>query len=137
MLSGSLNGRRVWGRMDTCVCMIESLDCSPEAVTVLLMGYTPRQNKKKTLSTVPLLYSRSLFLHAMLCLVAQLCLTLRHPIDCSMPGSSTWEFSRHVNYASHNCEERGSRAALLSSKGSSQPRDRTQVSHIAGRFFTV
>ena len=26
--------------------------------------------------------------------------------------------------------------AFPSSKGSSQPRDRTQVSHIAGRFFT-
>ena len=27
--------------------------------------------------------------------------------------------------------------AMPSSKGSSQPRDWTQVSHIAGRFFTV
>ena len=27
--------------------------------------------------------------------------------------------------------------AMLSSRGSSQPRDRTQVSHIAGRFFTI
>ena len=27
--------------------------------------------------------------------------------------------------------------AMPSSRGSSQPRDRTQVSHIAGRFFTV
>ena len=27
--------------------------------------------------------------------------------------------------------------AMPSSKGSSQPRDRTQVSHFAGRFFTV
>ena len=27
--------------------------------------------------------------------------------------------------------------AMPSSKGSSQPRDRTQVSHIAGRFFTI
>ena len=26
--------------------------------------------------------------------------------------------------------------ALAFSRGSSQPRDRTQVSHIAGRFFT-
>ena len=26
--------------------------------------------------------------------------------------------------------------AFLFSRGSSQPRDRTQVSHIAGRFFT-
>ena len=27
--------------------------------------------------------------------------------------------------------------AMLSSRGSSQPRDRTQVSHTAGRFFTI
>ena len=27
--------------------------------------------------------------------------------------------------------------AMPSSRGSSQPRDRTQVSHIAGRFFTA
>ena len=27
--------------------------------------------------------------------------------------------------------------AMASSRGSSQPRDQTQVSHIAGRFFTV
>ena len=27
--------------------------------------------------------------------------------------------------------------AMLSSRGFSQPRDRTQVSHIAGRFFTI
>ena len=27
--------------------------------------------------------------------------------------------------------------AMFSSRGSSQPRDRTQVSHIAGRFFTI
>ena len=27
--------------------------------------------------------------------------------------------------------------AMHSSRGSSQPRDRTQVSHIAGRFFTI
>ena len=26
---------------------------------------------------------------------------------------------------------------MPSSRGSSQPRDRTQVSHIAGRFFTI
>ena len=27
--------------------------------------------------------------------------------------------------------------AMPSSRGSSQPRDQTQVSHIAGRFFTI
>ena len=46
MLRGSLDGRAVWGRMDTCVCMAESLHCLPETITTLLIGYTPVQNKK-------------------------------------------------------------------------------------------
>ena len=29
----SLDRRGVWGRMDTCICMAESLCCSPETTT--------------------------------------------------------------------------------------------------------
>ena len=36
----------VWGRMDTYTCMAESLHCSPQTITTLLIGYTPIQNKK-------------------------------------------------------------------------------------------
>ena len=36
---GSLVGREVWGRVDTCVCMAESLCCSLETITTLLIGY--------------------------------------------------------------------------------------------------
>ena len=32
--------------MDTCICMVESLCCSPETVTTLLTGYTSVQNTK-------------------------------------------------------------------------------------------
>ena len=46
MLCGSLGERGVWGRMDTCVCMTESLGCSSETITTLLISYTPKQNKK-------------------------------------------------------------------------------------------
>ena len=46
MLCGSLNGRGVWGKMDTYTRMAESLRCSPETVTTLLISYTPTQNKK-------------------------------------------------------------------------------------------
>ena len=35
-----------WGRMDTCICMGETLHCSCETTTTLLTGYTPIQNKK-------------------------------------------------------------------------------------------
>ena len=33
VLWGSLDGRGVWGRKDPCICMAESLQCSPETVT--------------------------------------------------------------------------------------------------------
>ena len=42
---GSLNGRGVSGRMETCICMTESLHCSSETLTTLLIGYPPMQNK--------------------------------------------------------------------------------------------
>ena len=45
-LCGNLDGRGVWGRMDTCICMAESLHCSPETTTILLISYNPIQNKK-------------------------------------------------------------------------------------------
>ena len=38
VLHGSLDGRFL-GRMDACVCMAESLHCSPETITTLLTGY--------------------------------------------------------------------------------------------------
>ena len=31
------------GRMDTCICMAESLHCSPETIITLLIGHTPKQ----------------------------------------------------------------------------------------------
>ena len=40
MLCASLDGRGVWGRMDTCICMAESLCSSPKTITILLIGYT-------------------------------------------------------------------------------------------------
>ena len=45
MLCGNLDGREVWGRMDTCVhigvcvCIAESLCFPPETVTALLISY--------------------------------------------------------------------------------------------------
>ena len=40
MFCASLDGRGVWGRMDTCICMAESLCCLLETITALLIGYT-------------------------------------------------------------------------------------------------
>ena len=45
--------------MDTCRCMAESLCCSPETITTLLIGYTPIQSKrfkKKLLSKESIFY---------------------------------------------------------------------------------
>ena len=38
MLCASLDGRGAWGRMDTCICLAESLCCSPETITTLLIS---------------------------------------------------------------------------------------------------
>ena len=45
MLCGSLDGRGVWGRMDTCICIAQSLCCAPETTTTLVISYTPIQIK--------------------------------------------------------------------------------------------
>ena len=56
------------------------------------------------------------------------CLTLCDPMDCSPPGSSVHGISqaRILEWV-----------AISFSRGSSRPRNRTQVSCIAGIFFTV
>ena len=46
LLGGSLDGRGVWGRMDTWMCMTETLCCPPETITTLLTSYTSIENKK-------------------------------------------------------------------------------------------
>ena len=46
VLCGSWDGRGVWGRMDTCIGMAESLRCSSETIITLLVSYIPIQNKK-------------------------------------------------------------------------------------------
>ena len=55
--------------------------------------------------------------------VAQLYLTLCDPMDCTVRGILQTRILEWV--------------AIPFSRGSSQPRDRTQVSHVAGGFFTV
>ena len=40
MLCASLDGSGVWGRMDACVCIAESLHCSPETTTTNKNSYS-------------------------------------------------------------------------------------------------
>ena len=61
-------------------------------------------------------------------LVAQPCPTLWDPMDCSQPGSSVCGILQ-----ARILEQ----AAIPFSGGSSAPRDQTQVSCIAGRFFPI
>ena len=74
------------------------------------------------------IYRLSLYIYS-LCvvfLVAQSCLTLCYPMDCSLPGSSV-----------HGILQARILEWLPSSRGSSQPRDRTQVSCIAGGLYCL
>ena len=52
--------------MDTCICMAESLHCSPETITTLLFGYAAAAAAAKSLQSCP---------------------TLCDLIDRSLPGS--------------------------------------------------
>ena len=64
----------------------------------------------------------------MIVLVIQSCPTLYGPVDCSPPGSSVHGIlqARILEWV-----------AILFSRGSSWPRNRTQVSCIADGFFTI
>ena len=59
--------------------------------------------------------------------VAQSCPTLCDPVDCSLPGSSVHGI----------LQTRMEWVTVPFSRGYSRPRDQTQVSYIAGRFFTI
>ena len=62
------------------------------------------------------------------CLVAQSCLTPWNTMDCRPPGSSVYGISqaRILEWV-----------VIFFSRGSSQPRDWTQASCLAGGFFTT
>ena len=86
-------------------------DCSHEIQRRLLLGRKAMINLKKSESEV-----------------SQSCPTLCDPMDCSLPG-----FSIHGIFQARVPDW----VALSFSRGSSQPRDRTWVSCIAGRCFTL
>ena len=64
-----------------------------------------------------------------MCLVTQSCPTLWDPMDYSLAGSFVCGGILQARILEW--------VAMPFSRGSSQPRDRTQVSHIAGSFFTI
>ena len=76
------------------------------------------------INNILILLEYSLFILSLpvLCLLAQWCPTLCSPMDCSLPGSSVHGFlqTRILEWV-----------AMLSSRGPSQLRDQTAVSHIS------
>ena len=91
------------------------LDLRPATVGGEFLGFRiPRRNKVS-------------FLHQF-SEVAQSCLTLCDPIDCSLPGSPVRGIFQAIVLEW---------VAISFSRGSSQPRARTQVSGIVDRRFTV
>ena len=98
------------------------------------MGYSPLVAKSWTrLSDFTFTFQwEDVFSHgsAVQCCAKSLqpCPTLCDPMDCSPPGSSV-----HGIFQTRILEC----VAISVSRGSSRPRDRTQVSHIAGRCFNL
>jgi len=93
----------------------------------LLKGCRHLTDAAGSLNCDQVIYS-GIITHNFLCPVTLSRLTLCNPVDCIPPGSSVCGIlqARMLEWA-----------AMPSSRGSSQPRDQTQVSRIAGRFFTV
>ena len=98
MLFGSLDGRGVWGRVNTCICMIESLYCPPATITTLLIGYTPMQKKKKKLNknvnTIMPYSCLKLFLRFFIALTPQQGPQSTH---CSSYLAAHWNHSENFN----------------------------------------
>ena len=115
-------------------CLISSTFCSGRTQWMMERrqnyftdGWSLRERKyHEWLTNLPL-FQRDQFLN-IICLVTQWYLTLCDPMDCGPPGSSV-----HGILQARTLEW----VAMSSSRGSSQPRDWTQVSHITGRFFTT
>ena len=89
----------------------------------ILEGYSPRCQESDTSEQVTLSNTGNESESE----VAQACLTLCNPMDCSPPGTSV-----HGILQARILEQ----VAISSFRGSSQPRDQTWVSCIAGRCFT-
>ena len=102
---------------DICVPMAGSCCCTSETSTTLWSNYPPIKSKLRIFFTAICSVSCSV-----------VCLTLCDFMDCSLSGSSVHEILQ-VGILEW--------VAIPFSRGSSWPRDWTQVSSIAGRSFTI
>ena len=88
ILRGSLDGRGLCGRMDTCVCMTRSLCWAPEAITPLLIGCTPIQKKQ---------YEKAAFFHGNHFFYFYMTWSLRVKIEYHVLGALVKTISGIVN----------------------------------------
>ena len=91
----------------SCPTLCNSMDCSKPGFTVNHQLWNEGESESE---------------------VTQSCPTLGNPMDCNPPGSSI-----HGMFQARVLEW----VAISFSRGSSRLRDRTRVSHIAGRLFTI
>ena len=118
-------GKRIWKRMDTCICIFEPICCTSETNTVVnqlcvLSHFSFDASPHHTLSQ-----------GSEKCVKVLVALSgpdLCDPMDCSLPGSLVQRI----------LQARAWEWVVPFSRGSSQPKDRTHVSSgscIASRFF--
>ena len=77
MLCGSLDEREVLGKMNTSICVAESLCYEPETITALVISYAAATDAKSF----------------------QSCLTLCDPIDGIHQASPSLRFSRQEHWS--------------------------------------
>ena len=105
-----------------------SLPPPPICLTLSYYYYHPHSQRKTLLLGLPSVSPFRSLMKVKESEVTQLCPTLCDPMDYSLPGSSV-----HGIFQARVLEW----VAISFSRGCSQPRDWTWVSHIAGRRFTL
>ena len=107
--------------LQSCPTLCDPMTCSPPGFSVhgILQA--------RTLEWVAISFSKCMKVKSE-SEVAQLCPTLCDPMDCSLPG-----FSVHGIFQARVPES----VAFSFCRGSSRPKNRTKVSRIAGRHFTL
>ena len=97
-------------------------------IYLLSCGYPSHLGHQRALSRVPCAIQWVLTVCVCVCVACSAVSDSCDPIDCSSPGSSVHGIlqPRILQWV-----------AISSSRGSSQPRDQTQVSCTANRLFTV